>query len=83
MTTKTIPPLELPDAVTNTVTPRDQHGELIQHGKCYYVAKIGVVKVHYEVELDEFFFYWPASPEKSQPVSMLPEQTEPWILHDN
>ena len=82
MTTRTVPAGEMPDAVTNTTTPRDELGRLIEHGKRYHAPVIGLVKVHYEVDEDQFYFYRPGEPNHQQPVSLLPPQKEPWVLID-
>ncbi|QDT07967.1 hypothetical protein K227x_63970 [Rubripirellula lacrimiformis] len=80
MTTKTLPPTDLPDAITNNRVPRDQHGDLIKHGGRYLVPNLGRVEIHYDVDADEYFFFRPGRPDQQQPVSMLPHQTQSWEL---
>lgn len=80
--TRTIPANELPDGVTCPTTPRDDRGRMIEHGKRYHAPVIGMVKVHYDVDEDQFYFYRPSNPEHQQPVNLLPPQTDPWVRVD-
>lgn len=80
MSTQTKPANELPDAITNQRIPRDQNGDVITHGARYRVPLVGLVQVHYDVDQDEFYIFRPTSPDKRQPINMLPPQREPWFL---
>ncbi len=71
-------PSELPDAITNTAVPSDESGSRIAHGQRYMVPGIGLVEVYYEVEEDLFYVFRPRSPEKRQPINLLPPQLKPW-----
>ncbi len=78
MTTKTKPACELPDAITNTAIPRDEDGRVIEHGMSYIVDGLGLLRVHYDFDVDEYYVHRVMPPGKRQPVSMLPPQTKAW-----
>ncbi|MGB7323506.1 MAG: hypothetical protein WBD31_01450 [Rubripirellula sp.] len=77
MATKTIA-TDLPDAITNTVVPRDQDGDVIQHGARYLVPGVGRVQVHHDVDADEYMIFPVGRPDKQQTLASFPSQSQAW-----